>query len=330
MKQIYSLVIILSDINVLKKRMHATFSEEWDFLSYYQELYLGQPDWRARKWLFLSSPYPFLWILMCYFTILYFGRQFMKSRPAFSLRKLLLVYNITQILLSCYVFKEILVTAYLSGYNLTCQPIDRSLDPLSLRMAEAFWWFLASKVFDLLDTVFFVLRKKESQLTFLHIYHHSTMLPNWYLGTLYLPGGQAFFSVLLNSLVHIIMYCYYMLSALGPALQPYLWWKKYLTQLQLIQFLVVSGHIVVGVYHNCDPPAWLTMWTLSYMCTMVALFLNFYFKAYRRPVSSKRRTRPFLANHRVPKEELKHLYEVYEKKGHREDGIIWERCWRRW
>ncbi|KAJ9575336.1 hypothetical protein L9F63_025713 [Diploptera punctata] len=57
-------------------------------------------------------------------------------------------------------------------------------------MAEAFWWFLASKVIDLLDTVFFVLRKKHQQLTFLHIYHHSSMLPNWYLGTLYLPGGQ--------------------------------------------------------------------------------------------------------------------------------------------
>ncbi|XP_069675782.1 very long chain fatty acid elongase 2-like [Periplaneta americana] len=306
-------------------------SEELGFLTYYQESLLGQPvsDWRVRKWLFLSSPYPFLWILVCYFSFLYFGRQFMKSRPAFSLKKVLLTYNVTQILLSCYVFKEVLITAYLSGYNLICQPIDRSLDPLPLRMAEAFWWFLASKVFDLLDTVFFVLRKKESQLTFLHIYHHSTMLPNWYLGILYLPGGQAFLSVLLNSLVHVIMYSYYMLSALGPALQPYLWWKKYLTQLQLTQFLVVSAHILVGMYHSCDPPNWLTTWTLSYMCTMVALFLNFYFKAYLRPLPSKTSTNCFPAYYRDPKEELTHLYAVYEKRGHVEGGKSWKGCWRR-
>jgi hypothetical protein len=45
-------------------------------------------------------------------------------------------------------------------------------------------------------------------------------------------------SLLVNSLVHIIMYSYYMMSAMGPTLQPYLWWKKYLTQLQLVRFII--------------------------------------------------------------------------------------------
>ena len=39
---------------------------------------------------------------------------------------------------------------------------------------------------------------------------------------------------MLNSFVHVIMYSYYGLSAMGPAVQKYLWWKKYLTQLQLV------------------------------------------------------------------------------------------------
>jgi hypothetical protein len=34
-----------------------------------------------------------------------------------------------------------------------------------------------------------------------------------------------------------------MLSAMGPALQPYLWWKKYLTQLQLVSFFIILLHI---------------------------------------------------------------------------------------
>lgn len=29
-----------------------------------------------------------------------------------------------------------------------------------------------------------------------------------------------------------------MMSAMGPTLQPYLWWKKYLTQLQLVRFII--------------------------------------------------------------------------------------------
>jgi len=39
---------------------------------------------------------------------------------------------------------------------------------------------------------------------------------------------------MLNTFVHIIMYSYYMFAALGPRLQKYLWWKKYLTVLQMV------------------------------------------------------------------------------------------------
>lgn len=50
------------------------------------------------------------------------------------------------------------------------------------------WWYFFSKVVDLLDTVFFVLRKKQNQVSFLHVYHHFiTCLFSWgYLK--YLPG----------------------------------------------------------------------------------------------------------------------------------------------
>jgi len=40
---------------------------------------------------------------------------------------------------------------------------------------------------------------------------------------------------MLNSLVHVVMYSYYLLSSLGAWIQPYLWWKRYLTQFQIVR-----------------------------------------------------------------------------------------------
>lgn len=43
------------------------------------------------------------------------------------------------------------------------------------------------------------------------------------------------FHALLNCVVHVIMYTYYGLTAMGPNYQKYLWWKKYLTTIQLVR-----------------------------------------------------------------------------------------------
>jgi hypothetical protein len=42
------------------------------------------------------------------------------------------------------------------------------------------------------------------------------------------------FHSMINAGVHVIMYFYYGLSSAGPRFQKYLWWKKYLTAVQLV------------------------------------------------------------------------------------------------
>ena len=74
-----------------------------------------------------------------------------------------------------------------------------------------------------------------TQVTLLHVYHHAIMPAFGWIQMRYLPGGHETFSALMNCCVHIVMYTYYLLSAFGPKMQPYLWWKKYLTALQLLQ-----------------------------------------------------------------------------------------------
>ena len=42
-------------------------------------------------------------------------------------------------------------------------------------MANVLWLFYMSKILDFMDTVFIVLGKKWEQLSFLHVYHHTTI-----------------------------------------------------------------------------------------------------------------------------------------------------------
>lgn len=59
----------------------------------------------------------------------------------------------------------------------------------------------------------------------------------------------AFLIGLINSLVHVVMYLYYGLAALGPSMAKYLWWKRYLTSLQLVSIRVDLCNATC--LHNC-------------------------------------------------------------------------------
>ena len=50
-------------------------------------------------------------------------------------------------------------------------------------------------------------------------------------------GGFGTFHAFLNSWIHFMMYIYYGMAGLGPAFQKYLWWKKYMTSMQIVSWL---------------------------------------------------------------------------------------------
>lgn len=55
-------------------------------------------------------------------------------------------------------------------------------------MARAVWLYYMCKITELLDTVFFVLRKKQNQISFLHLYHHTLMPICGFIGIKYFAG----------------------------------------------------------------------------------------------------------------------------------------------
>jgi len=97
------------------------------------------------------------------------------------------------------------------------------------------------KYYELLDTLFLMLKKKK--LEFLHYYHHSMTL---ILCFTQLQGhtSLSWFVIVLNLMVHVVMYYYYLLTCFGVRV----WWKKHLTTLQIVQFVLDLAFVYICAY----------------------------------------------------------------------------------
>ncbi|VEN54512.1 unnamed protein product, partial [Callosobruchus maculatus] len=96
------------------------------------------------------------------------------------------------------------------------------------------------------------------------------------------PGGHGTFSNLINNLVHVIMYFYYMVAAMGPEYQKYIWWKKHVTTIQLIQFTLVFVHSAQILWTDCGYPRLIGGFLLVHSAIFFGLFTNFYYQTYNR------------------------------------------------
>ena len=54
-----------------------------------------------------------------------------------------------------------------------CEPLRT--DPPAMLMVTMSWWYFISKFTEFLDTFFFVLRKKNNNVSTLHVLHHGLM-----------------------------------------------------------------------------------------------------------------------------------------------------------
>jgi len=79
-----------------------------------------------------------------------------------------------------------------------------------------------------------VLKKKNNQLSFLHCYHHCLMASTMYIAVRWVPGGSGTLLGIVNSFIHTCMYLYYFLTSFKPEMKQSLWWKKHITQLQMV------------------------------------------------------------------------------------------------
>ncbi|XP_019870257.1 elongation of very long chain fatty acids protein AAEL008004 [Aethina tumida] len=240
-------------------------------------------DPRTTDWPLMQSPLPTITMVVTYlYVILILGPRLMRDRKPYKLREVLIAYNGAQVLYSLFMLYEHLMSGWFWDYSYKCQPVDYSDSEKAMRMANLCWWYYISKLSEFADTVFFVMRKKESQITLLHLYHHSlTPLETWIL-VKFLAGGHGTFSNLINNMVHVVMYFYYMVSAMGPEYQKYIWWKKHLTTIQLLQFTLVFVHSAQLLWFDCGYPRFIGPLLLLHSTIFFVFFSNFYYQTYKK------------------------------------------------
>lgn len=222
------------------------------------------------------------------------GPAWMSTREPIRLKNATRLFNLFQVLANVWFSYQAITIAYRNFYtghfSLGCNPpsigveLENRVDEDRLFHASIFYFWV--RTLDLLDTVFFVLAKKQSHVTFLHVYHHVTVVLTLYV---YLRSGWSpsiFYVGVINSMVHIVMYSYYFLSTF-PSLSPYLWWKKYLTAMQITQFCVLLLQIMWNIVFNCGYPIIVCQYNLVQVFLFLVLFTKFYIQSYGEPKKIK-------------------------------------------
>lgn len=217
---------------------------------------------------FLTNPLcffglPAVWVLAVFFLV-----HHMMHRPPVAVKGLMQIYNVVQIVVCSYMTWGLYSVCRLeeSFPFLNVFGVNTDFD----KSGE---WFVfvhyLSKYLDWFDTLWIVLNKKRAQLSFLHVYHHGTIVPVW--GMLLRAGvgsGTIRYGALVNSITHVIMYSHYFWTSMGFR-NPF---KKYITMWQITQFYSCIVHaFVVLVFDNteCQKYAWIQV---LYQITMVYLF----------------------------------------------------------
>lgn len=228
-------------------------------------------------------------IAIIYLLFVGIGSTVMKMGvPAMDPYPIKFVYNVSQIFLCAYMTVEAFMVAYRSGYGVLCNDYSNDAPPV----ANLLWLFYVSKIWDFWDTIFIVIGKKWRQLSFLHVYHHTTIFLFYWVNVNVLYDGDIFVTILLNGFIHTVMYTYYFISMhtkipnSDKSLN--IWWKPCLTLFQLAQFCCMMTQATVLVLGGCKQVSReVTIIYFVYILTLFFLFAKFFVSSYMKPKKKK-------------------------------------------
>lgn len=229
-----------------------------------------------------------IWFSAIYVLLIFGGQRLMMKRPPFNLRVPLIIWNISlttfSIVGAVRTMPEMVDSVTQHGW---------SHSVCSTRYfygATGFWAyaFTASKVIELGDTAFIVLRKQP--LILLHWYHHVTVLLYcFYSFPEHVSSGRWY--MVMNYCVHSIMYGYFTLRALGIRLpQPV---RVSITSMQIVQMMIGLGVVFCAYFlksggMECNQSYFNMVVTIGMYVSYLLLFVKFFLNEYAAPLKKTR------------------------------------------
>ncbi|NXA74635.1 ELOV6 protein, partial [Thryothorus ludovicianus] len=233
-------------------------------------------------WKWMEENWQKSFIFSAIYLILVFGIQrFMKERRPFTLRAPLILWSFSLTLFSfiaaCRIWKQMAFLLLTKGFKQSVCSLSFYVHPVS-----KLWMYLfsLSKLVEMGDTLFIVLRKKK--LIFLHWYHHTvTMILSWYSYKSVSCGVG--WNAALNLSIHTVMYCYYTVTAMGIRVPRSI--MVLITSSQIVQmaaFIILSIFLFFWKDDKLCQINWTTLlFSFGFYITLFALFYNFFMKTYQ-------------------------------------------------
>lgn len=232
--------------------------------------------------------------IVVYFIIIYALQRFMSTRKPMDIPEFLFFHNFSLCIASLFLGSWLtyaLVSAYRGG--LTPHKLLCARDMYENGHLQMIYYInMFFKVWEFLDTFLLALRKKP--IAFLHAYHHgATLFLTW--NQLIEHSSPQWVPIVINLWVHVLMYYYYAMSALRIRI----WWKKYLTTLQIVQFIIdvsavgyaYTSFILSGFDSNvCYGTTRGALVGLGILTSYLLLFIRFYIQTYKKPREPTRST----------------------------------------
>ncbi|KAJ4385122.1 Fatty acyl-CoA elongase/Polyunsaturated fatty acid specific elongation enzyme [Neurospora sp. IMI 360204] len=228
--------------------------------------------------------------IVIYYTIIFGGRELMRNREPFKLRTLFLIHNfyltaISAILLALFIEQLLPIVVRGGIFHAICDIDGGWTQPLVV----LYYLNYLTKYLELLDTCFLFLKKKP--LTFLHCYHHGATALLCYT-QLIGSTSVSWVPITLNLTVHVVMYWYYFQSARGIRI----WWKEWITRLQIIQFIIDLGFVYFASYTyftstyfpwmpnagKCAGEEFAAFSGIGILSSYLLLFISFYLATYKK------------------------------------------------
>lgn len=112
--------------------------------------------------------------------VLFAGPKLMRKREPLNVTNLIRLYNVFQVIVCSIFVTRIYQLGFTFQFLFKCEKFEfLSRDEL-VEVKLGSWLFLSLRVFEFVETIFFVVRKKQNQASFLHIFHHvGSVMMTW-------------------------------------------------------------------------------------------------------------------------------------------------------